>query len=139
MFVNQDTMSVETLQSSDALLSEQQRTCPDYEPVVNGSLSAKSQEDEEVSLEGPYDRLLGDTEQNWCRAVSVGTGITVLGFLFRRPLSLHNFQTAIDIVQVSAHFLGYENSIYYVDTRTCVCFVCAFVISFRYQQIFVPL
>jgi len=105
MDMKQVTMSVETLQSSDALLSEQQKTCSDYEPVFNGSLSSKSQEDEEVSLEGPYDRLLGDTEHNWCRAVSVGTGITVLGFLFKRPLSLPNLQTAIDVVQVGAHFL----------------------------------
>lgn len=93
-------MSVETLQSSDALLSEKQRTCTDYKPVVNGSLSTESQDDEEVSLEGPFDRLLGDTEHNWCRAVSVGTGITVLGFLFKTPLSLLNLQIAIDVVQI---------------------------------------
>lgn len=104
MDMKQVTMSVETMQSSDALLSEQQKTCSAYEPVVTDSLSLKNQEDEEVPLEGPYDRLLGDTEHNWCRAVSVGTGITVLGFLFRRPISLPNLQTAIDVVQVGAHF-----------------------------------
>lgn len=98
-------MCVETLQSSGALLPEQQRTCSDYETTINGSSSIKCQEDEEIFLEGPYDRLLGDTEHNWCRAVSVGTGITVLGFLFRRPLNLSDLQTAIDVVQVSAHSL----------------------------------
>ncbi|XP_024396690.1 uncharacterized protein [Physcomitrium patens] len=93
-------MSVETLQSSDALLPEQQRICSDYEQTVNGSSSLDCQNDEEVSLKGPYDRLLGDTEHNWCRAVSVGTGITVLGFLFRRLLNPLTLQAAIDIVQI---------------------------------------
>lgn len=93
-------MPVETLQSSDTLLSEQLRICSDFEPTINGNLSSKCQENEEICLEGPYDRLLGDTEHNWCRAVSVGTGITVLGFLFRSPLNLPDLQTAIDVVQL---------------------------------------
>ncbi|KAG0559021.1 hypothetical protein KC19_10G072200 [Ceratodon purpureus] len=98
--MQQVTMPVETLQSSDALQSEQRRTCSDYEPTINGNSNAKCPEDEEISLEGPYDRLLGDTEHNWCRAVSVGTGITVLGFLFTNPLNVSDLQTAIDVVQV---------------------------------------
>jgi hypothetical protein len=95
-------MPVETLLSSDTLLSEQLRIYSDFEPTINGNLSSECQENEEICLEGPYDRLLGDTEHNWCRAVSVGTGITVLGFLFRSPLNLPDLQTAIDVVQVSA-------------------------------------
>lgn len=132
MEMKQVTMSVETLQSSDALLSEQQRTCSDYEPVVNGSLSLESQEDKEVILEGPFDRLLGDTEHNWCRAVSVGTGITVLGFLFRRPLSPSNLQTAVDVVQVGEHYLV----LFKIWLREHVRFVFTFAISFCYQRIF---
>ena len=122
-------MTVETLQSSDALLSEQQRTCSGYEPTVNGSSTPKCEEDEEVALEGPYDRLLGDTEHNWCRAVSVGTGITVLGFLFRRSLNVSDLQTAVDVVQVSSHshVVPFKTWI-----RKHVCLVCKFVICFSY-------
>jgi hypothetical protein len=58
-----------------------------------------------LSLEGPYDRLLGDTEENWCRAIAGGTGITVLGVLFSQQLDPSLLQLAVDVVQVRNLFL----------------------------------
>lgn len=63
----------------------------------NGALPA---DDEKVLLEGPYCRLLGDTEHNWCRAVSSGTGITVLSLLFSRVLEASVLQQAVVSVQL---------------------------------------
>jgi hypothetical protein len=54
-----------------------------------------------LSLEGPYDRLLGDTEENWCRAIAGGTGITVLGVLFSQQLDPSLLQLAVDVVQLN--------------------------------------
>ena len=97
-------MTVETLKPEEGFLDKQQDACQGYEQTSNGSSSSDCKE-EEVCLEGPYDRMLGDTEHNWCRAVGGGTGITVLGFLFSRPLDLSSLQTAIDVVQVSAPYI----------------------------------
>lgn len=97
-------MTVEILKPEEGFLDKQQDACQDYEQTSNGSSSSDCKE-EEVCLEGPYDRMLGDTEHNWCRAVGGGTGITVLGFLFSRPLDLPSLQTAIDVVQVSAPYI----------------------------------
>lgn len=97
----QVTMTVETLKPEEGFLDNQQDACQDYEQTNNGSSSSDCTE-EEARLEGPYDRMLGNTEHNWCRAVGGGTGITVLGFVFSRPLDLSSLQTAIDVVQVSA-------------------------------------
>ncbi|CAM6123423.1 unnamed protein product [Calypogeia fissa] len=51
-------------------------------------------------LEGPYCRMLGETEHNWCRAVSSGTGITVLSMLFKRVLDPQVLQQAAISVQL---------------------------------------
>ncbi|EFJ33342.1 hypothetical protein SELMODRAFT_407067 [Selaginella moellendorffii] len=48
--------------------------------------------------EGPFNRILGATEHNWCRAVESGTGITVLGLLFCRSVNVGVFQCALDAV-----------------------------------------
>ena len=61
MDLQQVTMTVETLQSLDALLFEQQRSCSGYESTVNGSSTPKCEEDEEVALEGPYDHKMYNT------------------------------------------------------------------------------
>jgi hypothetical protein len=47
--------------------------CPAYELVTPSSIGSSSAADkmeggvdEVISLEGPHDWLLGDTEENWC-------------------------------------------------------------------------
>jgi hypothetical protein len=79
---------------------------PAYELVtpssIGSSCAADMMEggvDEVISLEGPHDRLLGDTEENWCRAVAGGTGISVIGVLFSKQLDSSKLQLAIDVVQ----------------------------------------
>ncbi len=85
---------------------------PAYELVtpssIGSSCAADMMEggvDEVISLEGPHDRLLGDTEENWCRAVAGGTGISVIGVLFSKQLDSSKLQLAIDVVQVETHLL----------------------------------
>ncbi|CAK9204298.1 unnamed protein product [Sphagnum troendelagicum] len=72
--------------------------------TIEGSTPDPTKEAREegiLSLEGPYDRLLGDTEENWCRAIAGGTGITVLGVLFSQQLDPSLLQLAVDVVQLN--------------------------------------
>eukprot|EP00249_Psilotum_nudum_P006120 c19472_g1_i1 orf=368-1960(-) len=50
-------------------------------------------------LASPHSRLAGGTEYSWCRAVSGGTGITVLALLFSKPLDTAILQQVMDRVQ----------------------------------------
>eukprot|EP00897_Mesotaenium_endlicherianum_P000212 jgi/Mesen1/10191/ME000076S09695 len=53
----------------------------------------------EDQLMGPYSRYLGNTEQNWCRAVDGGTGNTVIGLLFKANIDGGVLQRAVDAIQ----------------------------------------
>lgn len=51
-------------------------------------------------------RPVGGTETSWCRAVSGGTGITVLAFLLSKPQKMLNLQTALHKIQNSHPILS---------------------------------
>ncbi|XAR64708.1 hypothetical protein NMG60_11008493 [Bertholletia excelsa] len=44
-------------------------------------------------------RPVGDTEDNWCRAVSSGTGITVMALLFGKPPNMSHLQSVLHKLQ----------------------------------------
>ncbi|PRQ43994.1 hypothetical protein RchiOBHm_Chr3g0474311 [Rosa chinensis] len=63
------------------------------------------------SMPEPIARPVGGTEYSWCKAVPVGTGITVLAFLLTKPPNipllqnaLHNLQNSHPILRSKHHF-----------------------------------
>ncbi|KAJ7299839.1 hypothetical protein O6H91_Y139700 [Diphasiastrum complanatum] len=69
-------------------------------PAINCHCSVDPTTAEDALNNGPpHSRLMGATEQNWCRAVAGGTGVTVLGLLFSRLLQPSDVQHAIYTVQ----------------------------------------
>lgn len=48
-----------------------------------------------------FTRPVGNTEFSWCKAIPGGTGITVLGLLFSKPLDIPFLQTALRNLQYS--------------------------------------
>ncbi|OWM82540.1 hypothetical protein CDL15_Pgr002115 [Punica granatum] len=62
-------------------------------------------------------RPVGGTEYSWCKAVPVGTGVTVLALLLRKPpdsslvlSALHGLQTTHPILRSKLHFDAATNS-----------------------------
>jgi hypothetical protein len=80
--------------------------------------------DETPSSE-PKVRTVGGTEYSWCKAVPIGTGITVLGLLLSKPpnisliqTTLHNLQNSHPILRSNLHFDTTTNTFSYLIPST---------------------
>ncbi|KAH6797577.1 hypothetical protein C2S52_022131 [Perilla frutescens var. hirtella] len=72
-------------------------------------------------------RALGNTEQNWCRAVASGTGITVLALQMAKPPPeiaaaladiLHNLQTRHPLLAARLHYNATTKAFSFLKTTT---------------------
>ncbi|PIN09033.1 hypothetical protein CDL12_18385 [Handroanthus impetiginosus] len=70
-------------------------------------------------------RALGNTEHNWCRAVSSGTGITVLALQMAKPPSeiaavhgvLHNLQSSHPLLASNLHYNPTSKTFSFLKTK----------------------
>ncbi|KAI3447448.1 hypothetical protein Pfo_004113 [Paulownia fortunei] len=70
----------------------------------------------------PHARVLGNTEHNWCRAVSSGTGITVLALqMAKSPSETSAFHDILDKLQKSHPLLG--SKLHYNPTTKAFSFL----------------
>ncbi|KAJ0451206.1 putative chloramphenicol acetyltransferase-like domain superfamily [Helianthus annuus] len=64
---------------------------------------------------GTNTRMLGSTEQNWCKAVASGTGITVLALQASKSVNITQLKSALQEIQNNHPIL---NSMLYKNTST---------------------
>ena len=69
----------------------------------------------------PKCRAVGGTEYSWCKAVPLGTGVTVLGLLLSKPPDLPLFQNALHNLQNSHPIL--RSKLRYDPTATTFSFL----------------
>ncbi|KAK4582782.1 hypothetical protein RGQ29_025811 [Quercus rubra] len=69
----------------------------------------------------PKCRVVGGTEYSWCKAVPLGTGVTVLGLLLSKPPDLPLLQNALHNLQNSHPIL--RSKLHYDPTTTTFSFL----------------
>jgi len=56
-------------------------------------------EGERILLGTPHSRMLGGTEESWCKALGCGTGVTILAMLFSESVNPSELQEVVHAVQ----------------------------------------